>query len=319
MTIPNDPRTPQERAYPHDEPGDDETRVLHTDDPTEAYGRPVTNPTLAYPQYDPRFDSAAPPPNPTQQLGEPLGQYPQGRQPTAQYPTAQSPAAPYPTTQYPTAEYSQAQYPQGQYPQGQYPAAGYPDGGHQPPGPPPPGYGEPGYGQPAEPEKKPRGPRWGVLALAVIVLIALGGIVGYLLSGSGDEPDTTATGPTTTQAQPPAPTTTPSPVPAPGATPDLPLDELPGGLGEALGQTGAVVGSITANDGTSITLSGIGGSLTTVLFTPETQIITLRGSSPEALEIGATVVATGSPVENGQMTAETVISASLPSFGSPGN
>ena len=154
----------------------------------------------------------------------------------------------------------------------------------------------------------------------MIVLIALGGIVGYLLSGSGDEPDSTATGPTTTQAVPPAPTTTPSPVPAPGgAAPDLPLDELPGGLGEALGQTGAVVGSITVNDGTSITLSGIGGSLTTVLFTPETQIITLRGSSPEALEIGATVVATGSPVENGQMTAETVISASLPSFGSPGN
>ncbi|TCN49249.1 hypothetical protein EV641_11698 [Rhodococcus sp. SMB37] len=305
MTNPNDPRTPQERAYPHDEPGDDETRVLHTDDPTEAYGRPVTNPTLAYPQYDPRFDSAAPPPNPTQQLGEPLGQYPQGRQPAAQYPTAQ----------YPTVQDSQAQYPQGQYP-----TAGYPGGGYQPPGPPPPGYGEPGYGQPAEPEKKPRGPRWGVLALAVIVLIALGGIVGYLLSGSGDEPDSSATGPTTTQALPPAPTTTPSPVPAPGgAAPDLPLDELPGGLGEVLGQTGAVVGSITANDGTSITLSGIGGSLTTVLFTPETQIITLRGSSPEALEIGATVVATGSPVENGQMTAETVISASLPSFGSPGN
>jgi hypothetical protein len=299
MTNPNDPRTPQERAYPHDEPGDDETRVLHTDDPTEAYGQPVTNPTLAYPQYDPRFDSAAPPPNPTQQLGEPLGQYPQGQQPTAQYPTAQ----------YPTAQYSQAQYQQGQYP-----PAGHPGGGYQPPGPPP-----PGYGPPAEPEKKPRGPRWGVLALAVVVLIALGGIVGYLLSGSGDEPDTTATGPTTTRTMPPAPTTTPPPSGEPDGTPALPLDQLPGGLGEVIGQTGAVVGSITANDGTSITLSGIGGSLTTVLFTPDTQIITLKGSSPEALEVGATVVATGSPVQDGQMTAETVISASLPSFGSPGN
>ncbi|HET8994207.1 MAG TPA: hypothetical protein VFN32_10440 [Rhodococcus sp. (in: high G+C Gram-positive bacteria)] len=304
MTNPNDPRTPQERAYPHDEPGDDETRVLHTDDPTEAYGRPVTNPTLAYPQYDPRFDSAAPPPNPTQQLGAPLGQYAQGGPPAAQYPAAQ-----YPTAQYPTADYSQTQYAQGQYPQ-----AGHPGDGYQPPGAPP-----PGYGPQAEPEKSPRGPRWGLVALAAVVLIVLGGIVGFLLSGGDDEPDTVATGPTTTRTMPPAPTTTPPPAAEPDGAPGLPLDQLPGGLGEAIGSTGAVVGSITANDGTSITLSGIGGSLTTVLFTPETQIITLRGSSPEALEIGATVVATGSPVENGQMTAETVISASLPSFGSPGN
>jgi hypothetical protein len=304
MTNPNDPRTPQERAYPHDEPGDDETRVLHTDDPTEAYGQPVTNPTLVYQQYDPRFDSAAPPPNPTQQLGETSGQYAQGQYAQGHYATGQ-----YPTAQYPTAEYAQTQYQHGQYP-----PAGYPGGGYQPPAAPP-----PGYGQPAEPEKTPRGPRWGLLALAALVLIVLGGIVGFLLSGSGDEPDSTATGPTTSRTMPSAPTTTPPPATAPEGTPALPLDELPGGLGDALGQTGAVMGSITANDGTSITLSGIGGSLTTVLFTPETQIITLKGSSPEALEIGATVIATGSPVENGQMTAETVISASLPSFGNPGN
>ena len=66
MTNPNDPRTPQERAYPHDEPGDDETRVLHTDDPTEAYGRPVTNPTLGVPAVRSalRFGSTAPEPHP---------------------------------------------------------------------------------------------------------------------------------------------------------------------------------------------------------------------------------------------------------------
>ncbi|MXQ78640.1 hypothetical protein GSM98_21010, partial [Rhodococcus rhodochrous] len=56
MTNPQDPRTPQERAYALDESSngtdDDATRVLHTDDPTEAYGRPVTNPTVAYTRYE---------------------------------------------------------------------------------------------------------------------------------------------------------------------------------------------------------------------------------------------------------------------------
>ncbi|MEE2031334.1 hypothetical protein [Rhodococcus chondri] len=264
MTNPKDPRTPQERAYSLDESGDDDTRVLYTSDPTEAYGRPVSNPTLVYPQYDPRFDPAAPQPNPTQQLGQP----------------------------------------------------GYPPPQYQPPGYQPPG------APPAEPDpesRRPRGPRWGMLALAAGVLIVSGALAGFLLSGSGSDGAATATGPTTTAA--PVPTTT-APAPAPNNAPSipaLPLDELPGGLGEVIGSSGAVVGTITANDGTSLTLSSLGGSLVTVLLTPETQIIALAGNTPDALTIGATAVATGTPVEQGRMTAETVVSASLPAFGRSGN
>ncbi|MGI9210490.1 MAG: hypothetical protein ACR2I3_21280, partial [Rhodococcus sp. (in: high G+C Gram-positive bacteria)] len=96
------------------------------------------------------------------------------------------------------------------------------------------------------------------------------------------------------------------------------LDELPGGFGEIIGDSGAVVGTVTANDGGSITISGIGGSLVTVLLTPDTEIITLSGDDPSALAVGSAVIATGTPVESGRMTADTVVSASIPSFDGPG-
>lgn len=288
MTNPNDPRTPQERAYALDEPArrsdtpddtrpfedtvsdnsvsddavsDHSTRVLHTADPTEAYGRPVSNPTLVYAPYD--LDPRA------------GGEY-------------------HPTQAYPV---------QGAYPGPQH----YPGYAH-PPGAPPTGP-VPTSG----PGGSPRGPRWGLIALASAVLIALGGTIGFLLSRSEAPTGATASAPTTTVA-PPAPVP-----PLPDAqTPSLPLDRLPGGLGEVMGDTGAVVGTITANDGTSIGVSIIGGSTVTVLLTPDTSIVALGGSTPESLEVGASVVATGSPVRQGQMTAETVISASIPSFDGPG-
>ncbi len=167
---------------------------------------------------------------------------------------------------------------------------------------------------PAEPPKSPRGPRWGLLLLAAAVLIVLGGTAGFLLSRSETSDSATGTRPFTT----PAPTAPVSPGPSPEAMPSQPLDELPGGLGEIIGDSGAVVGTVTANDGGSITISGIGGSLVTVLLTPDTEIITLSGDDPSALVVGSAVIATGTPVESGRMTADTVVSASIPSFDGPG-
>ena len=319
MTQPHDPRTPQERAYaldesqngtapesqdaaPHDESqqdrapenaAHDDTRVLHTDDPTAAYGTPVTNPTLVYPEPGPYAETA--------QAYQPTQGYPpmQGYQPTQSYPPVQSypPGHGYPPSQpyQPTQAFAQPQ--------------------HQPPGGYPPNVSPPdGPYAPAEPPKSPRGPRWGLLLLAAAVLIVLGGTAGFLLSRSETSDSATGTRPFTT----PAPTAPVSPGPSPEAMPSQPLDELPGGLGEIIGDSGAVVGTVTANDGGSITISGIGGSLVTVLLTPDTEIITLSGDDPSALVVGSAVIATGTPVESGRMTADTVVSASIPSFDGPG-
>jgi len=107
---------------------------------------------------------------------------------------------------------------------------------------------------------------------------------------------------------------------APGGFPAPPAAPPVGGdwNGTFVGDAGAVVGTITANDGGSITLGVIGGSTVTVVLTPDTEIITLTGNTADSLEVGATAVATGSAVEQGRMTAQTVVSASLPSFGGSG-
>lgn len=313
MTEPRDPRTPQERAYALDESqgvtpsdesqqgptqaqqstGHDDTRVLHTDDPTAAYGTPVTNPTLVYPE-----------------PGQPYPPVP-GYQPTQDH----APTQQFPTQQYPPQQYEQQYQPTAGYqtPQGYQPTQAF----GRPPDQSPPGY-PPAMppGGPAGSQKTPRGPRWGILLLAVVVLIALGATIGFLLSSSGTSDSATGARPFTT----PAPTAPAEPDDlSPEASPSIPpLDQLPGGLGEIIGDSGAVVGTVTANEGTSLTISGLGGSLVTVLLTPETQIITLSGDDPSALTVGSAVVATGTPVESGRMTAETVVSASIPSFDGPG-
>jgi len=273
MTNPQDPRTPQERAYSLDE-SHDETRVLHTSDPTEAYGRP--QPTQALPPY-----------------GQAPGQgYQQGYQPTQQFS--------------PTEQYRQYQPEQQYQPTQQY---GYgPGGPGVPPGP-----------SPTPEPREPRRRRWLLPALAALVVIALAAVVGYLLSGGSGNDAPTASAPTTAVAPPPAATRTQPPTLEPSLPPTLPLDRLPGGLGDAIGSNGTTIGTITANDGSSITISGIGGTIVTVRMTPETQIIALAGSSPSALRVGDTVLAQGTPVRDGEMTADTIVSATVPGFNRSGN
>ncbi|MEZ5153021.1 hypothetical protein [Rhodococcus zopfii] len=273
MTNPQDPRTPQERAYSLDE--SHETRALHTSDPTEAYGR--AEPTQALPPY---------------------GQVPgQGYQPTQQFsPTEQFRQHDAPQEYQATQQYQPTQ---------QY---GYGPGG---PGVPP--------GQPPAPESREPRRRWLLPALGALVVIALAGVFGYLLSGGSGTDSTSASAPTTRVAPPSATTRTQPPATEPSLPPTLPLDRLPGGLGDAIGSSGTTVGTVTANDGSSITISGIGGAVVTVRLMPGTQIIALAGSSPSALRVGDTVLAQGTPVRDGEMTADTVVSATVPGFSRSGN
>ncbi|MCZ4521706.1 DUF5666 domain-containing protein [Rhodococcus ruber] len=286
MTNPDDPRSPRERdqdAAEHNRPD--------AAQPTEAY------PTQAYgsPGYQ----------NPVQQNPDPQA-YPPGYQPTQALP-------PYDPDQQAAANqaYGQAQqYGQPQYGQTQQ-------------------YGQPPYGQgqgyetqqfgrpqqfggppPAEPvaaDSGGKGPRPWVLALIGLVVLAIVVVFGIsFLSGGSDESNTTAAAPSTSIRPTPssAPTTTPRPTES-GATttPEL----IPGGIPEILGQLGSSVGTITANDGSTLTINGLDGAPVTIQTTPQTQIISLSGPDLASLTVGAFVVVQGEAVEDGTIRANVII------------
>ncbi|WP_430334106.1 DUF5666 domain-containing protein [Rhodococcus sp. ACT016] len=283
MTNPDDPRTPQERAYDPAEPAADETvqwarpgdgptqqigpvaadqptEQYYTADPYQAYGSPPPNPTQAFPTYDPRFDPQATPPNATQA-----------------YPTY-------------------------------YGAGGYP-----PAGPPPTG------AAPAmenTPEPKPaRKVGLAVAVAAGIVLLALGLIVGFMLNGGGSDNATTASAPSTRTSAPVAPPRTGTPTPTSPPSGTSPLEAIPGGVGDLIGKAGTAMGTITANDGGTLTLDGLGGTTITVRTTPDTSLISLTARSVADLKPGESVLVHGDKVENGTVTAKLIIGTTLPGFG----
>jgi len=167
------------------------------------------------------------------------GRYPQQGQPQQGQPQGGYPQQPPPQGGYPQPGYPpQGQPPQGQPPQGGYqpqsylgpfqgqpPQGGYPgqggQGGYQPPpqGP----YGPP---QGTQPPRRSTGVIIGIVVAAVVLLVAVGGIVMALGGRGGDEPVSTITpsplpipsGDPTTQPTT-APTETPGPQPSQPTTP----------------------------------------------------------------------------------------------------
>ncbi|MCA1004977.1 DUF5666 domain-containing protein [Rhodococcus hoagii] len=296
MTNPDDPRTPQERAYDPAEqqasdetvqwarPGDGPTQQIgpvgtpapeqpteqyYTADPYQAYGAQApdptqTYPTQAYPTYDPRYDPQAAPPNATQA-----------------YPTY-------------------------------YGAGGYPPGGYPPPGQPPTGEVPPlGNG----PENKP-GRKVGLWAAAGagVVLLALGLIVGLMLSGNSDE-NNTAAAPSPRTSAPAVPPRAGAPAPTPEPDTTSPFENLPGGIGDVIANAGTAMGTITANDGGTLTIDGLGGTKITVKTTPDTSLISLTADSIAELKPGESVLVQGDKVKDGTLTAKLIIGTTLPEFG----
>lgn len=156
-----------------------------------------------------------------QQGGSPQPGQPQGGYPPQGYPQQGYPQPGYPQQGRPQGGYQQQPgypppgrpegQPQGGYPpqsylgpfQGQQPQGGYPgQGGYQPPptGP----YGAPPGGRP--PRRSP-GVIIGIVVAAVVLLVAVGGIVMALGSRGGDEPVSTIT---------------PTPLPIPSGDPTVP-------------------------------------------------------------------------------------------------
>ncbi|MBA8959387.1 DUF5666 domain-containing protein [Rhodococcus opacus] len=314
MTNPDDPRTPQERAYDGTESWttDDSASRAGDEDPTQAWSR-RDQPTEHLGSPEQRTEHMGPAGTPTGQFytSDPTAAYGRNQpNPTQAYPTYDpryDPQAPPPnaTQAYPTYDAQQYQggYPTGQYPNAQYPPGQYPGSQYQAP-----------VAESPE-EKKPRRiGTWIAATAAALLLIAVIGFgVALFTSAPNNSSSTTAAGPTT--SRPPATAPPKTTTPPPSTTSESPLDQLPGGIGEAIGAAGAAFGTISANDGSTLTLDALGGSQLTVQTNAQTNVIALDGTTVADLKPGFTVMVQGTKVENGTMMAETIISTELPKLG----
>lgn len=154
-----------------------------------------------------------------------------------------------------------------------------------------------------------------VAAGVVGILVAVIAIVAFSAFGSNDKGTQTAFVPPTTTTQAPTTTLPKASTTAPTPTTDSPLSQLPGGLGEVIGDAGGAVGTVKSNDGGTLIIDSIGGSQVTILTTADTTLIALNRATIADLQPGDNIVVDGTPVENGTMTANTILSTSLPKFG----
>ena len=336
MTNPDEPRSARERdqdaahqpesesesAQPQDQSGPHPGAQQYPDDahptemyPTQAYGSPgYQNPAYQNPAYqNPAYQDPAYQ-NPTGQNPDPPA-YPPGYNPTQALP-------PYDPDQHAAANQAYGQTQQfgqtQQYGQPQQYGDTQQFGQPQQYGQPPPYGAAPGAEQQGTAEQEgtgtgSKGPRPWVLALiglVVLVIVVTFGIA--FLSGGSDDSSSVAAAPSTSirPSTSSAPTTTPQPTETgTTTTPGL----IPGGIPEILGQLGSAVGTITANDGSTLTINGLDGAPVTVQTTAQTQIISLSGGDVASLTVGAGVVVQGESVEDGTIRANVIIEA--PNFG----
>lgn len=146
------------------------------------------------------------------------------------------------------------------------------------------------------------------LTLAVALLVGVGGILTGLLFSGNDSSTTAGEGTTSTiptRARVPGPMPSEPSVPQPGG----PNREEPGG---GLGGTGVTMGTITTNDGATLTLSGLSGSDVTVHTDPQTQVVSIAGARVEDLPTGDLVLVQGDQTSDGAIQAQMIISATMP-------
>ncbi|MFC8526471.1 DUF5666 domain-containing protein [Nocardia sp. NPDC057227] len=206
-----------------------------------------------------------------------------------------------PYQQQPPPGYVQPQQPYQQQPPG-YVQPQQQDwvNGHPPPG-------HQGSGIPPRPPRRNTG-LWIGLGLAAVLLIAVLGVFAGLYFTGGDD-DSTAAGTTTTATRQPGRTT--APPSANQTTPSFPAlpSELPGLPG--LEDLGSAMGSITANNGGTLTLRTLDGKTVTVRTDARTQVISLGVSTAADLPVGEMVVVQGDKGADGNILAEIIISTGL--------
>jgi hypothetical protein len=235
---------------------------------------------------------------------------------TTEYLDAYGTAAP---SEYPPTEHYGAWGPPGTNATREFPAynaqwAAYPDsGGDRWPGTagPPGGAMPPGGGPPPGPPQPPRRNTglWIALALGVVLLIGAIGVVAGVLLGSGDSGSADTAAATTARV-------TTKPAPGTRTAQPTPPSGLPGvpGLGDVDG-LGATVGTITANDGGTLTVSSVMGNTITVRTDASTQVIALSGTAVSDLAPGELVMIQGDKGPDGSIQAKIIIGTSLPGGG----
>ncbi len=213
---------------------------------------------------------------PTDQFGRPIPP----DQPAEGYYTsnpyeAYGEAPPNPTTAYPTYGYDPNQPPPTYNPTQPYnPTQAYPtyEGGQ----------GYPGEVRPLEqmPSGKPKKTGMWIAIAGAVSLVLVGGIAFALLTGNSDD-STTATG-TSTRAVPVTPPIQPkSGTKVPPTTGSIPV---PSGLPGIIEGLGAAMGTISTNDGSTLTIEGLAGKSVTVPTTADTQVVSLAGSKVSGLK-----------------------------------
>ncbi|MEU7766822.1 DUF5666 domain-containing protein [Nocardia sp. NPDC049190] len=165
----------------------------------------------------------------------------------------------------------------------------------------PPDAAAPYIGQPPRPPRRNTGLLI-ALGIGVVLLIgAIGVVAGALLGGRDSSPTNTAgasSAPTTSRTAPGARTGKPS-VP---------------GLGNADG-LGATMGTIAANDGGTLTVSAMTGSIITVRTDSNTTVIAMSGAKVSDLATGEIVLIQGDKAADGSIQAKIIVSVSMPGGG----
>ncbi|MFI7001454.1 DUF5666 domain-containing protein [Nocardia sp. NPDC050175] len=176
----------------------------------------------------------------------------------------------------------------------------------QPGGPVPPGGMQPSDLPPEPPRRRNTG-LWIALGLGILALVAVLGIVGGVVLGNKNSSSTSAAStsafPTASRPLPGSPRATPSGVPG-----------VPG-LGGGIDNLGATMGTITTNDGGTLTVSTLLGATTTVHTDAKTQVISMSGTKVSDLPVGDIVLIQGDKAADGSIQAKVIISTALPGGG----
>jgi hypothetical protein len=166
-------------------------------------------------------------------------------------------------------------------------------------------------GPPMPPDLPPQPPErniglWIALGIGVVALIAVVGVAAGLMLGSKDSSSTSAESSATLTLPPPARMTgTPKSGQSTATLPGIP------GLGGS-DTLGATMGTISANNGGTLTLTALSGGPVTVHTDDSTQVISLSAVKAADLPVGDMVVIQGDKAPDGSIHAKIIISTSLP-------
>ncbi|WP_067671273.1 DUF5666 domain-containing protein [Nocardia miyunensis] len=165
---------------------------------------------------------------------------------------------------------------------------------------------------PEQPPHRGRRGMWVGMTLVAFAVVVLGAIAVGLFLGNTSSSSSTA-GDTTYHSAPTGLPMFPKSPDTPG-TGRTTAPQLPG-LGGTIDGLGATMGTISTNDGSTLTVDALSGSTITVHTDAKTEVIALGSSTVADLHPGDMVVVQGDKNADGSIQAKIVIGTALPSQG----